>query len=1094
MKRRSRKVITVWLILALVLTWGVPVGAETIGGGETREAYAGALVPEAGKTASGKETDSAGDAVAMEETVPAYAEELIEELGGTKTEPYLDENGQPQVATEVNYISNIDTIWASGWYSLSENITLANRVTVEGDVKLILPNYKKLTANNGIEVTGNNSLTIYAQSHGAVIGCLEAAGGVDQAGIGGGKEGTGGEITINGGRITATGGGIKGGEKGGAGIGGGSGGDGRKITINGGTISAKGGASGAGIGGGQGGAGGAVTINGGKVTATGAPGGAGIGGGQGGAGGEITINGGTISANGELSGAGIGGGLDKDGGSITINDGTILAIGGYCGAGIGGGQGGAGGEITINGGTIQADGTSGGAGIGGGQGGAGGAVTINGGKVTAAGGTGGAGIGGGQGGAGGAVTINGGKVTATGGTGGAGIGGGMNGSGPVSITLSCNLVSDQIYASSYNVSVNIVEGRRFIVNNNPSDIVDSSISGNELKQRIDGKLLTPLNFNITMDGGIMHGSVSADSPQVPFGSTVKLTVTPEAGYHLKELSVKQADGTAVPVNMTEYSFAMPASDVTVSAVFAPDHGPKPIPTETGIWVAGISKNGYPYTGAKTKPRISVYFSGTLLTEKKDYSLKYSDNVKVGEGKITITGKGNFKDKKTVSFNIVKADLGQAYAIADTTQAYKKGKKHDKVRPALYLNGTKLKFSKQDVSFSYLDVSGNKSGCEEEGNYIIRVSANEAGGHYTGFADIPMTVTAKPMLSKAKVKLSPKSVKYTGKPASPAITVTVGKQTLTEGKDYALSYEDVHTDPGKHYVTISGNNKDYFGRKRLGFQISGKYDLSDKAYAKATVSKAGLSYKKSGAKPEIRVIYKGQTLQEGTDYKVKYSNNKKAGETAICTVQGKGSYKGKQEVSFKVQKCNISSLSASAADRTASKKADDFKKTAITFTDEDGADQKLKAGQDYEAVFTPKSGTPQTGEVISINLTGKGENYTGTAEVTFRIKDADYDLSKAKCVVHEGRAYDYTGEKISPSKNELKITIKQSTVSEDSYDITGYYNNVNTGTATLTIKGKGGYYGEKKVKFKIGATALEKLWGGVLRILKKQKNPHRLGSE
>lgn len=71
-------------------------------------------------------------------------------------------------------------------------------------------------------------------------------------------------------------------------------------------------------------------------------------------------------------------------------------------------------------------------------------------------------------------------------------------------------------------------------------------------------------------------------------------------------------------------------------------------------------------------------------------------------------------------------------------------------------------------------------------------------------------------------------------------------------------------------------------------------------------------------------------------------------------------------------------------------------------------------------------------------------------------------------------------------------IKQSTVSEDSYDITGYYNNVNTGTATLIIKGRGSYYGEKKVKYKIGATALEKLWGGVLRILKKQKNPHLLG--
>ena len=90
----------------------------------------------------------------------------------------------------------------------------------------------------------------------------------------------------------------------GAGIGGGSGGN---ITINGGTVTASGGTWGAGIGGGERGAGGNITINGGMVTAIGGTGnsyfggaGIGCGGGTGsderGKGGTITINGGTVTA------------------------------------------------------------------------------------------------------------------------------------------------------------------------------------------------------------------------------------------------------------------------------------------------------------------------------------------------------------------------------------------------------------------------------------------------------------------------------------------------------------------------------------------------------------------------------------------------------------------------------------------------------------------------------------------------------------------------------------------------------------------------------------------------------------------------------
>ena len=229
-------------------------------------------------------------------------------------------------------------------------VTIGNRITISGDVNLILCDRAELEANSGVTVDVNNnitnSLTIWAQSTNAVAGKLTARGGVCQAGIGGGDDGSGGTVTVNGGKVTA-----------------------------------NGGSWGAGIGGGWDGAGGTVTVNGGKVTANGGSFGAGIGGGECGAGGTVVINGGAVEAHGGDTGAGIGGGWDGAGGTVTVNGGKVTAQGGEYGAGIGGGWDGAGGEVTVNGGTVEAHGGNYGAGIGGGDGGGDGSLSIAGMKV-----------------------------------------------------------------------------------------------------------------------------------------------------------------------------------------------------------------------------------------------------------------------------------------------------------------------------------------------------------------------------------------------------------------------------------------------------------------------------------------------------------------------------------------------------------------------------------------------------------------------------------------------------------------------------------------------------------------------------------------
>lgn len=250
---------------------------------------------------------------------------------------YLDENGVQQTATNAIQVAKSDTQWDGGWYVVSTNITIGSqdtpqRITVNGEVHLILADGCTLTVNGGIGVGDGNSLTIYAQSTGSSMGTLIVQN-VDayNAGIGGGYNGDGGTITINGGKVDATGG-----SWGAAGIGGGYGGGGGEITIEGGEVTATGGRWGAGIGGGDSGAGGTITIKGGEVDTTGGGGAAGIGGGYNGGGGEITISHGKVTATGGDYGAGIGGG-SGGGGNITIEGGEVTATGGINAAGIGGG-------------------------------------------------------------------------------------------------------------------------------------------------------------------------------------------------------------------------------------------------------------------------------------------------------------------------------------------------------------------------------------------------------------------------------------------------------------------------------------------------------------------------------------------------------------------------------------------------------------------------------------------------------------------------------------------------------------------------------------------------------------------------------------
>ena len=127
-----------------------------------------------------------------------------------------------------------NTSWSTGYYVLWDDVIITDRITVTGDVKLILRDEKTLKADKGITVQDGATLTIYGQTI-SDAGRLEINGDSECAGIGGGYEGNGGTVNIYGGRVTAEG------SLGGAGIGGGYGRAGADVSIYGGKLSITGG-------------------------------------------------------------------------------------------------------------------------------------------------------------------------------------------------------------------------------------------------------------------------------------------------------------------------------------------------------------------------------------------------------------------------------------------------------------------------------------------------------------------------------------------------------------------------------------------------------------------------------------------------------------------------------------------------------------------------------------------------------------------------------------------------------------------------------------------------------------------------------------
>ncbi|MGI6217648.1 MAG: cell wall-binding repeat-containing protein [Coriobacteriales bacterium] len=526
-----------------------------------------------------------------------------------------------------------------------------------------------------------------------------------------------------------------------------------------------------------------------------------------------------------------------------------------------------------------------------------------------------------------------------------------------------------------------------------------------------------------------------------------------------------------------------------------------------------------YTGSEVKPKVSVKRGYRSLKEGTDFTVSYSNNVNVGTATATVTGMGNYADTASTTFEVTQASLSSGAEVSfSPTSAEYTGSAISAPSVTVKKGGrTLVEGTDYTVSWPTDMTSAGAKAATVTGK-----------GNYKDSTSATFTVNPASLSAGTTVTVSPTSAEYTGSAISaPSVTVKKGGKTLAEGTDYTVAWPSDMTNAGKKTVTVQGKGNykdsatatftvsqksisgatvtldptkieftgsqvipgvkvvvagktlkegtdysvDFSGNVNVGTAtatVKGKGNYKDSASATFTISPASLTtgttvtvsptsseYTGSAvAKPSVKVVKGGRTLVEGTDYTVSWPTDMTSAGAKAATVTGKGNYAGSASATFTVKPASLATgttvtLSPSSAEYTGSAIA----KPSVKVTK---GGKTLVEGTDYTLSW-PSDMTKVGAKSVTIN--GKG-NYKDSATATFTIKPAS--ISGAQVSLSQD-SFVYSASEARP---KASVSISGKSLVEGTDFTVSYSNNVNAGTATVTVTGKGNYSGTSSATFTI----------------------------
>ncbi|MBR0404823.1 MAG: C40 family peptidase [Eggerthellaceae bacterium] len=215
------------------------------------------------------------------------------------------------------------------------------------------------------------------------------------------------------------------------------------------------------------------------------------------------------------------------------------------------------------------------------------------------------------------------------------------------------------------------------------------------------------------------------------------------------------------------------------------------------------------------------------------------------------------------------------------------------------------------------------------------------------------------------------------------------------------------------------------------------------------------YEKSVTWPEAAYVYTGRPiapdvtipgLEVGTDYEMSFKDNTAIG-TATVTLTGKGDYAGQVSRTFEIVSPSLENAQVTIADQAFTGSALTPQPTVVLGT------QTLKPGRDFTVDY---ANNVDVG-TATVTLTGAG-SFTGSTSTTFRIGRASLENATVEI---ENQLY--TGKALKPQPTVMLNGLELDPYTD--YRVS-YKDNVDVGTATVTLTGKGEYVGSATASFEI----------------------------
>lgn len=437
-----------------------------------------------------------------------------------------------------------------------------------------------------------------------------------------------------------------------------------------------------------------------------------------------------------------------------------------------------------------------------------------------------------------------------------------------------------------------------------------------------------------------------------------------------------------------------------------------------------------YTGSQIKPVPKIKNGTTTLKNGTDFTLTYQNNVNKGTAKVYIKGKGNYSGSCSLTFSITARPVSTLKITVPSATYNGKAQK-----PAVTVKYNNYKFKNgTDYTLSYKNNT-------KIGTATVTVKGK---GKLSGTKSVTFKINAKPI--KNAVITYNNSLTYNGSTLSPAVTVKYGNATLKKNTDYTVAYSNnVHAGTGTITITgkgiYGGSVKKTFTIKKLGISATAVSGTGNKVYTGSAI------------KPVPAVKAGGRTLKNGTDFTVSYKNNTEPG-TATLIVNGKGNYSGSVSKTFKITARAINDVEVTVPD--------------TVFTGEQVRPDVVVSYGSYQFIsdsdYTLSFKDNVNIGTASVVVTGKN-HLSGSRTVTFPIEKAD--ISSTEIAVKNAT---FTGSAI---KSDVDVRLGNVTLKEGTHYTLSYKNNVNAGTAQVTISGKGSLEGAVTMSFTIAKADISK---------------------